>query len=370
MADLAHMIKEVGDRFNETAEDLGTRLSEVEKRLARQRDPANDNKASGPSLGELVANRDALRELGNHVKAHMRFDGAELAAITSGTGTVGATTSPGTSLVPAHRVPGMVGPYQRALRVRDLFAQSQTTSNVIEFPREESFTNNARPVTEGTTKPESSLTFNLHTAPVRTIAHVFKVSRQIFDDAAVLASYLNTRGVYGLETVIETQLLSGAGTGQNLNGLLNQATDFSAPFSALNDTALDVVSQAIAQVEEVSAPVSGIVLNPTDWRRLIGTKDGDKRYLARDVPFGTQGQQLWGYPVVTSLATTQGDFCVGAFNLDAEIFNRMGVEVLVSSEDSDNFSTNMLTVRIETRLAMAVYRPTSFVTGSLPVESD
>jgi HK97 family phage major capsid protein len=365
VTNLPEMIRSLGETFNEKAGDLSSRLSELEKRAAREPADYTSNRASGPSLGELIANHDALKERGNHVKAHMRFDGAELAAITSGTGTVGTTTSPGTSLVPAHRIPGVHGPYQRQLRVHDLFAQSTTTSNMIEYPVETSYSLNAAPVAETTAKPESSLTFDLKTAPVRTIAHIFRVSRQIFDDAEVLASYLNTRGVYGLETVVENQLLYGNGTGQNLLGIIPQATEFSAPFTSMAETPIDRINQAIAQVEAESAPVSGIVLHPTDWREILGTKDAGGNYISQMSPFGIQTPTLWGVPVVSSLAVAQGEFAVGAFNIDAEIFNRMGIEVLVSSEDGDNFSTNMLTVRIETRLAMAVYKPTSFVTGEL-----
>ncbi|MBN8956767.1 MAG: phage major capsid protein, partial [Rhizobiales bacterium] len=45
------------------------------------------------------------------------------------------------------------------------------------------------------------------------------------------------------------------------------------------------------------------------------------------------------------------------------IWDRMDVEVLVSSEDRDNFVKNMLTVRAEKRLAMVVKRPAALVYG-------
>ena len=369
MTNLAAAITEIGDKFTATASDLASRLSELEKRAARER-PRFDND-NDSSLGDLVANSDEVRDLTAEFRGKRTINvGDEFSIITSGAGSVGGTTSAGTSLVPGHRVPGIVAPYERPLRVRDLFATSKTVSNSVEFGHEASFTNNSRPVTEGTTKPYSDLTFNLKTVPVRTVAHLFKASRQILDDASVLASYINRRGIYGLELTIENQLLNGSGTGQNLHGLLPQATAFTAPYSASTDTALDTISQAIAQVEEVSAPVNGIVMHPTDWRRLIGTKDNEHRYLARDVPFGSQAHNLWGYPVVTSLAVEAGEFVVGAFNLDAEIFERMETQVFISTENADDFEKNLVSILIETRLAMAVYRPTSFVTGELPVASE
>lgn len=56
-----------------------------------------------------------------------------------------------------------------------------------------------------------------------------------------------------------------------------------------------------------------------------------------------------------------GEVLVGAFGLGARLHDRMAVEVLISSEDRDNFIKNMLTVRAEERTALAVRVPDAFV---------
>jgi len=38
---------------------------------------------------------------------------------------------------------------------------------------------------------------------------------------------------------------------------------------------------------------------------------------------------LWGLPVIATAAMTQGSFLVGSFDLAAQIFNRMEVEILL-----------------------------------------
>jgi len=62
----------------------------------------------------------------------------------------------------------------------------------------------------------------------------------------------------------------------------------------------------------------------------------------------------------------EGDFLVGGFKAAAQIFDRLDVEVLISSEDRDNFIKNMLTIRAEERLSLAGLRPQALVSGTFP----
>jgi HK97 family phage major capsid protein len=359
MTDLvATKIDEIACSINDFRANYDGRLGELEKRFARGEHRGN-GASRELSLGEMVTASDELKELTSSFrgKALIKLPGVELATITSGTGTVGATTDAGTSLVPAARVPGIVDPLTQQFFVRNLIPALPTISNVVEATVETGYTNNARPVTESTTKPTSDLTFNLKPFPVRTLAHMFQCSRQILDDAPGLSAYINKRGVYGLKQVEEQQMLTGNNVGQNLSGLIPQATAYDDSRSSTGDDEARILLHAISQAGEANAPITGIVISQKKWFDIMGIRDNQGRYLGEG-PFGITAPRVWGLPTVPSNSMAENDFLVGSFGsgIGAQIYDRMGVEVLLSTENGTNFSDNEITVRIENRVSLVTLR--------------
>ncbi len=355
-------LKEKTDKALSELGDMTTRLGDLEKRAAREKEEgANEQK----SLGDLVIDSADYKAgmLTGSSRGSIKVT-ADRAAITSANTTVGAGRSQGTSLVPGARVPGIFGLPERTLTIRDLVLPGQTSSSSIEYVKETGYTNNAAPVAETTAKPYSDLTFDMTSAPVRTIAHLFKASRQILDDAPALRSYIDGRARYGLRFAEENQLLNGSGTGQNIHGLVPQATAFSPAFTLPGATGIDRLRLAILQVVLAEYPATAFVLNPIDWTKIELTKDAGGNYIIGN-PQGSLTPTLWNLPVVSTQAMAAGEFLTGAFSFAAQIFDRLDIEVLLSSENVDDFEKNMFTIRAEERLAFAVYRPESFVTGDV-----
>ncbi|AHG63183.1 phage major capsid protein [Advenella mimigardefordensis] len=335
--------------------ELQAQMLEVEQKLMNA--GKREEREEILSAGRLVA--DSLTEQG----VSASFRGSR--SVTLPRSAITSVDTSGGSLVGSDRRPGVVMPGLRRMTIRDLLAPGSTTSNNVEYVRETGFTNNARPVSEGQPKPYSDLTFELENAPVRTIAHLFKASRQILDDAAALASYIDARARYGLTMAEEAQFLFGNGTGANVFGIVPQASAYAAAsgITVANSQRIDTIRLALLQAELAEFPASGIVLNPIDWAAIELTKDQEGRYIIGQPQSGTE-KTLWNRPVVDTQAMTQDDFLVGAFSLGAQIFDRMDAEVLVSTENDKDFENNMVTIRAEERLALAVYRPEAFVTGS------
>lgn len=316
----------------------------------------DDDAGDARTAGQMIAAKLEEQGVNSNSRGAYRVSIPQ-AAITSVTGSGGALVAP-------ERRAGIVAPPQRRMTVRSLVAPGRTESSSYEYVKETGFTNNAAPVAEGMQKPYSDLTFELATAHVRTIPHLFKASRQILDDASALASYIDARARYGLDSAEETQLLYGNGTGANLHGIVPQAQTFEPAFTVAAAQGIDRIRLAILQVMLAEYPADGIVLNPIDWALIELLKDSENRYIIGKAQEGTT-PTLWKLPVVETQSMQSNDFLVGAFSLASQILDRSDTEVLVSTENDKDFETNMVTIRAERRLAFAVYRPEAFVTGEV-----
>jgi HK97 family phage major capsid protein len=363
--DLTRETKEHADKALMEMNDISARLSDLEQKVVR-RGGVQHEPETLKSIGQHVVDNDDVktRLLAGPQKGTVNFK-VDTKTILSATGTWGSTASVTNSLVVPDRQIGTLPLPMRPLTIRDLVSPGQTTSNAIEWAIQTTRTNNAAVVAENALKPSSNYVWDLRSYPVRTLAHLVKASRQILDDAPGLQSTIDAEMRYGLAYAEEVEMLNGDGTGAHLLGIIPQAASYSAAFSLTGETAIDRIRLAMLQGVLALFPVSGIVLHPTDWTKVETLKDATGRYLIGD-PQGQITPRLWGLPVVSSLAMTAGTFLVGAFKMGAQVFDRLNVEVLISTENNDDFEKNMVTIRCEERLAFIVKRPTAFVTGNLP----
>lgn len=352
-------VKELADEAIAGAVEAKARLDEIEQKMVRR----GEQEVKGPrSAGYVFTENDDVKAfLAGGARGKVSVD-MEAKAIISSLST-DANGSAGDMIVP-DRAP-LIDPVVRRMTVRDLLTPGRTGSTSIQYPKETGFTNSAATHTEtaGTTKPQSEIKFDIFTANVTTIAHWVLATRQILDDVPMMQSYIDGRLRYGLAYAEELQLLNGDGTGTNLNGIYTQATALGAnPAVIAQPNKMDVLRVAMLQAFLAELPPTGVVLHPTDWMGIETTKDSAGNYIIGD-PSGRIQPRVWGLPVVETQAITIDKFLVGAFKLGAQIFDRQDARVELSTEDSDNFRKNLVTILAEERLALAVYRPEAFVKG-------
>lgn len=342
--------------LQESVNTLKASLGELEQEYARM--PMQNAQRHAQSAGSLVAESDLLKAFAASVEGGKRINvSLPRAALTS--------LDVAEGVVEPQRLPGIdVMPKQR-LFIRDLIAPGRTTSPAIFWVQQTGFTNNAAAVGENPTggKPYSDIEFGSKITPVQTVAHMFKASKQILDDMAQLQSTIDAELRYGLKYVEEQEILFGDGTGNHLEGIVPQASAFAAAFGVENQTGIDDLRLAMLQAQLARFPASGHVLHFIDWARIELAKDTLGRYILAN-PAALTGPTLWGLPVVSTEAPAfQGKFLTGAFQAAAQIFDREDANVVISTENADDFEKNMISIRCEERLALAVKRPEGFVYG-------
>jgi len=349
--DMSAGSKDKVDELLVTQGGLLARLQEVEQKLVARAPGAQGPKSAGMQMVESDAFK-AYIKAGDFRKS-FSFPCAAVVDITSDPARAG-------DLIAPDRQGGIVQPPVRRLTVRDLITPGTTNSNLIQYVKETGFQNLAAPVSETTAKPQSDITYDLIASPVKKLATYIKASTEILQDAAMLQSSIDGRLRYMLAFVEEAQLLKGSGVGNNLNGIYTQATAYAAPITVPTPTVIDVLRLMMLQAELAEYPATGVVLHPSDWAAMELAKDTLGRYIIGN-PQGSIAPSIWGRPVVATQAMTVDTALVGAFRLGAQVFDRQQANVQVATENEDDFIKNMVTILIEERLGLAVYRPEAFI---------
>lgn len=287
------------------------------------------------------------------------------ALVWSGTGVGGALVQ--NQVLPT--VPSLL----RETTFLDLIPTTTTISDTIEYPQE-TFTNAAAPTPEASattgtsgTKPEATFIYTPQTAPVRTIAQWVPVTNRMLADAPALRGYIDARLLAGLNVVLESQVISGDGTGENVLGLLN-ATGINIQARG-TDPSQDAILKGMTQVRVtgLSEP-SAVVLNAIDFQNIRLAREN-----AASATFGgylmgppnlTGPTTLWGKPVVVSLGLAAGTALTGDFATACMLFDREEGQIRVGWIDQQ-FVRNMQTLLAELRAAFAVFRGAAFskITG-------
>lgn len=349
-------VKDAIDAMGVKSKEIFDRLNALEQKSGQIKPDADKPQ----TIGEMLVKSEQFQAM---QAGRSRSAGIELkTAIVNATG----QNQP---LVPSMRVPGIIEPARRMPRVRDLFPRGVTSSNLVEFCKTNVITNNAGPQYsspnyENVTKPESGVTFTLASAAVTTIAHFIPASKQVLSDSPMLQSYIEGLLMYGLMLEEEDQLLNGNGTSGNLSGVLNSGNFTAYTAGVSGDTDIDTIRRAIGQLQGTNNMPTAIVLNPANWTGIELTKTQDNAYVFAN-PTSMAGPMLWGLPVIATNAISSGTFLVGDFGIGAQIWDREQSSVSVSLEDGTNFQKNMVTILAEQRLALTVYRPSAFVSGSI-----
>lgn len=246
---------------------------------------------------------------------------------------------------------------QPALGVRDLFGAEAISGNALTYYTLSQMAGSFSKVAQGNSKPQVNVPYTPITVALSKIAGFLKETDELLSDAAFLESAIRGRGVYEFRKAVESFLVDSL---LAVDGIQQGQTTIS----------FDNILKAKQAVRtQTGYAADALLINPADLETLLISKDSNNQYLLGGPAYGSYGNgsyaanpRIWGLNVVESEAIESGAAIVGAFKAGSSVVTKAGegLRVEVSNSDQDDFIKNMVTVRIEERLALATRVPAAF----------
>ena len=267
---------------------------------------------------------------------------------------------------------GVVTDPRAVINIRPLFGTYNVEGSSYEFVRygyRTTLTATGPAFTaEGNAKPEANYGGPIIAGTVKTLPVWTKLTEQMIADNGNLVQVINDDLPYQLDKVIDYQILRGDGTGVNLKGL-NQSGNYTDYLDGVvwenSDTVIDLVLTVKGKMEAAGVRNLILVLNSTDWTKVLKSKNVNKDYLIPgivDIPT----QRIWGVPVVLNENVEAGKFYMGNFAEAGKIIERSGLQIEMA-RSGDDFERNLMTLRVERRLDFTVLQPKAMCYGNFAV---
>lgn len=285
----------------------------------------------------------------------------------------GFPTGQGGAAVLPQFLPGIVDLKFRKLLIADLFAQGATTSDQVSYAAESSFNNSAAGTSESSAYPQSDDTLVRRVEQVGKITHFSKTTDEMVADAPQYATFLENRMVFGVQYKEDSDLLVATGY-PSVNGLLNRSgfqSNITAGTTAAGAAASAVIDDVYKQISAIRANAflepDAIVVHPTDWQNIRLAKDANSQYYGGGPFTGAYGNSgfvnvdsLWGLRVVISAAIPSGTMLVGAYRVGGQVFRRSGVTIEMTNSNDTDFTSGLISIRAQERLALVIYYANAF----------
>lgn len=241
------------------------------------------------------------------------------------------------------------------LVIRDLFGAETISGSTLVYLVEGAMEGEPAVTAEGEKKSQVHFADPTpKTVSLTKITEFIRESEEYINDYAFLASAINGRLLYALglkeQNYLVAKLLGTSGIG---TGNITAAATY-----------LDVCDEILKAAMDVQIasgyPADAIALNPADWFKIRTLKTTANEYFGGG-PFGSQNvPNLWGIPVCVTTAIAANKFAIGAYKTCGSVVQNGGVSVASTNTNEDDFVKNLMTIRAEERIELAVRRPAGF----------
>lgn len=329
--------------LSEKSLDIEKAIAKMEGKLEAITEKAVNNPQVNKTIGEQVTK--SLESQIEAVKAGKSLDLEVKAPTTLAgdyTGTIALSTlEPGVNRIAR----------QRTL-LQQVVNRGTTNSMYVTYVQQTAKADGAF-IAEGTEKTEYELKYTEVSKQVKKVASIIKISKEMLSDLPFMQSEVNNDLMLGVENAIENQLLNGTGLTVNLEGILANATLFSAGTFAgtvINANLADVIRVAVANIQSANFNATHVVLNPVDVAKLqlVKTTQGEYTYPMFYMDPRTAEVRIAELSIISTNYMTAGQFLVGDMSKDnLRMRETMNIQM---GYVNDDFKLNLVSILCEARL--------------------
>lgn len=242
---------------------------------------------------------------------------------------------------------------------RNVLPMGRMSGEFVKYPKEIATVGGAGGwVQSDGAKPEIEPKLETYTAEAEWIAGLIKeIPVAMLDDLSFMASFLAQKGRNELLKAENLALQNGYGA---ISGMLQEATAYDGSKTIFIEKLID---SAFRQIKDANFGANGIVLANSNYTDILLNKaSGSGEYNLPSVvgvrPDGTM--TIAGIPTYSTTYIADDQAIIGDWR-EAQMLMRSNPVLRIFEQNSDNAEKNLLLMRIEERIALAVYYQTAFV---------
>lgn len=269
-------------------------------------------------------------------------------------------------------------PDMEAFDVRMIVPTGTIDSEKLDYPQERSasLTDNTAFVAENAETTANAFGFTMATVnSKRATAHI-KISRRALRNTGWLATYISNRLMALFVKLLNTKVIAGTGSGSDLYGLVNNANTFAGTnFAGKIDNAnfMDVLNCAKGEMQALKyITPNAVLINPIDATILASTKNTIADWInpatfLQATNTGYSG--IFGMRPVSSADIVAGKYLVAAINAAyMQLLFNGPIEILTSDSDDDNFTKNLVTMKLEADVMLPIYNTNALMKGTFETD--
>lgn len=249
----------------------------------------------------------------------------------------------------------------RKVHMRSIITQAPMAGDSSRYPQwtdhgEGDF---AIQVNQGDKKQQIEENYQMVDLIPRTIAAFYRVAKQEIADIPWLVQSLLSEGTERYLKVEDAKVLYGLGGSNDIKGI----NEYAALFTGDMPNHYEAVLNPIFELLDADEDPNGVVLRPSTYAQFLKYKSttGEYNFPMLYVPNQLQPMNIAGVPIFMSTAVKTNEGFVGDWSANnVQIRVREGLSVAFSYEDADNFTENLVTIRLEARIALQLKRAMAF----------